>query len=476
MSKTRQDYEARLMAGLSEFPTAAQFAQIGDPRQLASLRAMAYMLAMADAESEIAAYEPFLKSRDMTVLADASVKGILPFGKPARVTVRATNDSISPLTIASGRRLLDTQGRLFVVVAGAKIPAGGMGYVKAAQQSEREFQHTVAAHQSFYRIPIPSAEAGQHIAAVRVRNGAGTELVWKPEFMNVPDGDLSFTLETDERRVLSVVFGSAGLSGIQPAAGEVFTVIVTDTSGELDLTVDSPFTFEYSNSLYESQMALAFYSMDSKGAAPMGIDVLRTITNYPALYNENAVFLGNFDYLVRKKLSPFRFLSVWNEQIEEDARGANISNINTIFVTAISDVIADPPTLQAQIREVIRRADDSYKIQFVPAVYHEIPVTITAHISTVYDFVLVEQQIRELMYRWYGIDSDFAKYGRNRIQNKDAINLLTGKIAGEGGVLAVQDKISDVTVVINDPIAAIMPEDYRFVSPGSLVVHVYQAN
>jgi hypothetical protein len=51
------------------------------------------------------------------------------------------------------------------------------------------------------------------------------------------------------------------------------------------------------------------------------------------------LYLGEFDFLVRRNYTTLKFLSVWNETMEEDARGANVANINTLFVAKSSSVI-----------------------------------------------------------------------------------------------------------------------------------------
>src|SRR5690606_37397032 len=103
------------------------------------------------------------------------------------------------------------------------------------------------------------------------------------------------------------------------------------------------------------------------------------ISAYPSVYNSSAVYLGNFDFLIRRNLGPFRFLSIWNEYKEEQVRGADIDNINTLFVTAVKDGV-DDATLRSQIYDAIKAADDSYKIKDVAVDEIEIPVVIVAKV------------------------------------------------------------------------------------------------
>ncbi|MBP9694245.1 MAG: hypothetical protein KBE16_06035, partial [Alphaproteobacteria bacterium] len=86
-------------------------------------------------------------------------------------------------------------------------------------------------------------------------------------------------------------------------------------------------------------------------------------------------------------------MSVWNEAIEEVARGANVDNINTLFVACLSaeggesvltetnPLVPVPPVFildsnltetQKGIRSVIIDADNSYRVKFVTPVRSEI--------------------------------------------------------------------------------------------------------
>lgn len=466
--KTKADFQQAIADAISAYPTAAQRYQARDPVLLAKLDAMATMLAMASADQDVAAMERYTKARDVTVLADGAVKGILPFGTPQRSRITVVNSSAVPLPIVTGRRLQDTQGRVHVVDTGATIAASSTGTVTAYQRDERTISHTVSVSQPFYTVTVPNPEDGKLISSIRVIGPDSTEFAYNPDFVNVADGEKCFNLLSDETRVLYVQFGASGLAGYQPEAGEVFSIIIGETEGAIQIASGSPFAFEYAASLYDSGAKMTLDAVLSPGAAPMDVSTMRDVTNYPSIYSESAVYLANFDFLLRRKLSPFRFLSVWNEQVEEAVRGADVDNINTLFISAQKDGV-DAPTLQAQMADIIAAADDSYRLSFVDTVETEIPMTVTAYIQTVYDFAAVEQQIREQILAAYGRDSAYAKRGRTRILTKAVYNLL------EASVQALQGANSDFGVAIDDPPEDILPEEYRYVSDASLTVNVEQA-
>lgn len=465
--KTKADFQQAIADEISSFPYASQLYQAQDPTLLAQLGAMAAMLAMISAEQDVAAMEPFTKARDMTVMADAAAKGVLPFGKALRDKLLVENASSVALPVTSGRRLLDTQGRVFTVSLGATIPATGSGYVEAEQRSVRTITHTVTASQPFYQIEIPAPEIG-YIVSVSAADTIGV-FDYVPDFVNVAVGDRMFHLKTDENRTLFLQFGAADVVGYQPAAGQVITLTITDTEGAIELPVGAKFAFEYAASPSESGAKLTLDQVLSPGSAPMDISTMREVCSYPSIYDSNAVYLGNFDFLVRRNLSPFKFLSIWNERREEAARGASVDNINALFVSARKTGVADA-TLQASIQAVIEAADDSYRLRFVPVSDIQIPMVIVIYAQSVYDFAEVEQDARALVLAAYGEDSAWAKRGEAKIYYKDVYDALTA------GIQALQDRQSDLRVTVTNIDGDVLPEQFRYVSAASLTVTVQEAS
>lgn len=467
MSKTKADFQELIAEAISSYPTAAQFYQARDPRLLASLDAIATMLAMFSAEQDVAAAEPFTKARDATVLADASAKGVLPFGKPTLVKITVANSNATAVTISSGRRILDAQGRVFVVQQGATIAAASSGFVTAYQRVTSTFNHTVTANQPFYVIEVPNPQPGRYFVSVGVKRGSAT-FKYVPGFTNVAVDELAFHLFSDEQQRLFIEFGAAEIAAHQPSAGDVLTVTVLETEGAIELAVNSRFAFEYSAGLFENGITLTLDSILEPGAEPMDISTMREVISYPSTYDESAVYLGNFDFLVRRNLSPFVFLSVWNEKKEEEVRGASASNINTLFVASRKAGVAQP-ALQSQIEAVILAADDSYKISHVAVSDVEIAVEVKAHVQDVYDFAAVAQQIREIVLAEYGINSAWAKRGQGRILKKRIYDLIENKVQ------ALQGAGSDIDLDITDPENSMRPEHFRYISESSLTVTVEQS-
>ncbi len=469
---TKDEFMQQIAAVVSNYPAVAQQYQAQDPTLLAQLESIATMLSMLSVEQDIAASEQFIKARDVTVLADAAIKGILPLATPKKVSILVSNPTAGSVTVSAGKTVLDPQGRAYVVETGAIVVGGtadipGTGAITAVQKSLNQFEHTVTVSEPFYTIQVPQPESGKKLVAVEVKQGA-TVFDHIPDFVNVAIGQKMYHLHTDEQRRLFIKFGAVNIAGYQPSAGEIFTISVTESEGAFDLAAGSQFTIEYIVNPAEAQLKMTLTEVLVAGADPMDINTIREVASYPSIYDESAVYRGNFDYLIRRNMEPVRFLSVWNEQREEEVRGPNIDNINRLFVSILKDGWTQAET-EEQAKKIITTADDSYRVTFVAAVTVEIPVTVNAFVSPVYDFAAVQQAIKDLILRDFGGDSPFARRGDNKVQYKKIYNLL------EDNVPALQDRNSDLTVTISDG-GSTIPEQYRYVSLASLTVNVSEVS
>jgi hypothetical protein len=471
MAYTRADFDAAIAAEISNYPTAAQFYQAGDPRLLAQLGAMATMLTMVSQQLDVASMEPFIKARDTTVLADATLKGILPFARPARVTLTVQNvDTVNPLTISIGRNLIGEQGRIYATETGAVIAPGGTATITARQRTTRTFSHTVAGSVPFYPVQITPPDDGElEISGVLV-SVAGVSYPYTPEFSNLAANEAGFVLETDEQRRLFAKFGWKDTFGVQPSNGTVIDFIIEETYGVSSLSAGQVFTFESATLPADQTAKLTLASVVFPGADPVDIQTMREWAQYPSTYDASAVYLGNFDFLVRRNLPNIRFLSVWNEQIEESVRGANVRNINTLFIAATMDGTTDA-WVQGQISQIIGDADDSYRIQYVPIVEVPVPVTVSAQVSVVHDPDDVAAKIRAVLLGLYGRDSAAVKSGMMLPNYKRIYDALTGA----NGIPALQDAASDVQIVIPAPNPAVMPEHFRYMTLASMTINVTQS-
>jgi hypothetical protein len=230
-------------------------------------------------------------------------------------------------------------------------------------------------------------------------------------------------------------------------------------------------------------------SILTPGQNPPSMRLLRELAKYPAIYNHNAVFLGEFDFLVRRNFPNLKFLSVWNESAEESVRGMSLDNINTLFVACLSaeggeQVLTQPAGertapqavttlsgVQQAIREKILAADDSYRVRFYTPVRSKIAMIVDATISSSYVEGEVREQIRQALLSAFGEEAEQSRRGQNSPLYQQVYQLLRESVPA----LAVGR--SDLRLVIDDPADdAGRPELWRYVADDSLTVRIILSN
>ncbi|MBY0475373.1 MAG: hypothetical protein K2Q13_10000 [Nitrosomonas sp.] len=487
---TKSDFQKAIADSITNYPDIAALYQAGDPRIIQNLDAMAAMLAMFSSQLETAMAEPFEKVRDGTVLADAALRGVIRKASPGRVRVSVKNNNTTAFTVDTGRTIIDSAGLPYIIETTAVVAAGGTGTFDAIQLKKEIITHTVSGSAPFYPIEIPAPSDDSHLSGISVSDSGG-EYVYRERYTNTWPDERVFHVEADDRQSIYVRFGQTDIVGIQPADGKVITVTISRTAGEISPASGSPFSFEYLNSPTESLVDLTMSALLDKGQNPPSMTTLRDLVKYPSVYNHNAVFLGEFDFVVRRAYSNTQFLSVWNEVIEETIRGASVDNINTLFVACVSAdgtetvlVETDPETpvapsfineldltaTQKGVRSVILAADDSYRVRFMTPVRSEIPMTITATISAAYVASDVRSKIIETIIAEYGESQPGSRRGTVKPLYKRVYALLKEKIP------ALSDANADIKVSIAEYAGEYRPELWSFVSPASLTVTVTAVN
>ena len=228
-------------------------------------------------------------------------------------------------------------------------------------------------------------------------------------------------------------------------------------------------------------------SIVRSGQDPISISALREVARFPAVYDSDAVYLGEFHQLIRTKHPELRFVSAWCESLEERVRGYSLDSINAIFVAvagddgemvinAVDDIEVTEPievaevdatATQKAIIDTIKTADNSYKVRFYTPVREPIGVTINAAVSSAYAASDVEQQIRDVVLSAYGDESTASRYGDMAIRYHDLYRMLRESVpalSGSGAELQISVAQSTPT--------GLRPERWRFVSSETINVSV----
>lgn len=492
---SKQEFLDAAFADIDNYPKIAALYRLGDPRVTQQIGAVAAMLALLSGQQEVAALEPFLKEREATILADAAMRGIIPKSKGARIGVLLDNEKgLQPVTLQAQRVVLDSSGNEYRLETPVTIPAGGQASVVARQMSGVTLRHVVQDSRSFYDIEIPPADDGSTLSSIDVSDAEGP-FTWADRYTNIRANQRVFHVECDDLKRVFVRFGWRDVVGFQPPSGTTITLNITYSRGDVIPDAGTPFTLDYINSALEAGLQLSMQEVVQRGENPLGIETLREMARYPATYSNNAVFMGNFDYLVRKNFPSLQFSSVWNEAQEELVRGASVQNINALFVAVVGpdgaeesleeeDPEEGPPALvapvaidesemtelQREIRKLIHRADDSYRIKFYTPIKRKIKMSVTARVASTYRAEDVRAQIAQVLLDEYGPSSDRAKRGYSRPLYQEVYALLRARVP------ALSGGDSDWQLNIVEPPTSERPELWRFVAPDTLSITVNTVN
>ena len=460
--------QAEIELGNAQYAKISALNMAKDPRILASIGAMAQMLELYSVQQDLAETEVFVKARDATILADATLKGILPLAKAAQVQVLVTNPSANSVTLAYGRRLLDDKGRVWRVASTLVVAANSTGTVDLNQNELRTINHTIANSDPFYTITLPQNDEGLYLENIRIKDTIGsTDNLYRyaPEFMNVLDGERVYHLETDEARQITIRLGAQNNSelvyGFQTPINTVLTIELTETSGKLDISTGASFSLEYSNNADEDALKIVTTGINALGSNPLSLSVLAQLSKYNALYDHGAVYLSDFDFLIRRYHGDsVNFLAVWNEQLQERVRGYDVTNINKLFIAVQAKSSLEQANLEESIHTLVQRADSSYKRDIVAAIPQAYPLTVSASVAAIHDSAQVTQQIKDTLLAIYGIGQIKVSQGlKNNFNRQEIYQTLKQAIP------AFQDSISDFNVIVGVLPDPVLPEHYFYLHP-----------
>lgn len=462
---TKEDFLQKIEATAMKYPRMAALFHAGDPRYFQMQEALAEMLAMISQQMEVSSQEPFVKSREATILADAAVKGLLFTASPAEMTLKVINDNDSSVYIGVGRVLLDANGRYYKTIKPLTLAASSEGELSVSQETQETQTVVIDNPTPFMGIEVQQPEDGSFITGLSV---VVNDDVFLPTYRynGVQAGEKVFHVESDEFKRIYVKFGYNGVIGVEPPLNSTVRIIRTTSFGNILPEIESPFSLEYLQNENEANLKFEMKLLTKAGVNPVSLSTLKELCKYPSVYDDNAVYLGEFNRLVKARFGDLPFLNVWNEQKEELARGANIDNVNTLFYSfkkSNSDLREDT-AIKNEIERIIKAADDSYKVKFVAPTIKKIQVNIKATISRLYEADTVKQQIYDVLISTFG-ENSIGKVGRAYLRNKIIADLLLKNIA------AIADQRSDIDVTFTLPDAD-KPEVFCFMDTGSIIVNV----
>ena|GEM_PF-3625502 len=464
----QQQYLDRALALAQDIPVAAEAIRLQRPIFMAQVRAMAAMFALRDEESGLAAEERFIKARDATIIADAANKGILHLAKSAQVQVSILNRASVSVTLDQGRLLYDDQGLLHRLLAQVTIAAGETVLADLRQQQIVISNTTITVSQPFTRVAVPQLDADYYLEDLSVQVN-GTPFIYAPDYLNVAAGDPAYQVEIDLNRVMSVRFGANTPDGIpawgrQLQIGDVVRVEVIQTAGRIQSKVGSSMGLDYAVTAQEEALTFTIDSIASNGADPLTIRQLQDLCRYPSMYDHDAVYLSNYDALLRRYMPDAQFIGVSTEQVEDRLGRATLDSIRALYVSAHVEG-ESPSSIETTVRNLIGRSDNAKRVIMRPVVEIAQELTIIATVPANSNQAQVQTAIKQSLLAKYGRGQPIVgRGGYSAFLSKDIQKLL------EQDVAILREPTSDIKVVL--PEFQVKPEEWRYLTESSINVQV----
>ena len=466
---TQADFEARIVAVLDDYEILERY-NAQDPIVLRFLRSIAAFLSLFSQEVDISEIEPFIKTHDRSIIADATNKGILPIGMPTQHVLEVLNRSANSITLSQGRMIEDNSGsRPWRLLQSVTVNAGETGEVLVEQSEYREVQYTVQSTENFHRVELQLRD-DLSLAGITVRDNSNQAYQLKKRWMNVEPLEYAFNLTTDSLRRIFIEFGDDERAGRTAQANQVFTFGILETYGDVDVSRLKDASLLDVLTTDETKVSVRFKQggIVRQGADPLNISQLRVLATYPALYDENAVFLGNFDYSVRQKfMARCHYIAVWNENEQDRYYGVTYQDINHLHIAVVAKNNAEQANLETEIIQYIGLLDSLYKdrVRVHAVVEKPFNITLNGRLAAVHDLDGVKAQIKGLL-----VD----RYGRTKLS---ASRWLVNGFNTQGistqlrtNIVAFQDNISDFS--LNVPVVLNKPHEWVYISEPSITLNI----
>ena len=472
--RSHSEISQRLQINLQDYPEIAARFEAGDPTVAAMLKAHASFMADLSSDLDIAMLEPFIKSRDTTILADATNKGILPVATPCQHYLSFKNKGDRAVTISAGRLIEDMQGRIWRLLQTANMVPGEIIEVLAEQSQNRTEKYKAIFTEPFHQVTL-NIQEDYYLAALRIYDEQGNNFIYRRQWMNSIAGEAAYTLKTDSMQRITAEFGDSLRCGTTIQANAVLNFELTETDGYIDTSLLREAALSELITADEGKIQITFKEggLVRVGANPLSIDQLKLLASYPT-HDDNAVFLSDFNYAVRKAfMNRCHYISVWNEAQQEKYYGATLDDINHLNIAFVPRVSAEKAQLASDIKKHIAHLDSLYegKVKEMAVQQRPFQITINAKLAPVHNVESVKQEINNLLLSKYGKETIASSYFVADGFNSQEISKV---IRDE--VTAFQDRISDFRLDIEDLARnPIKPHEWVFMTDSSISIYIQRS-
>ena len=473
MTLERNKLLASIESRLNDYPDVAERWRAGDPTVRAMMVSLAEMVVQLQRDNAVNSIEPFIKSKDRTIKADAVNKSILPAATPCQHLLTVENGADVTLTLSQGRLVEDGTGRQWRLLAAVTVAAGKRKKVLAEQSVIVRSELVMPINEPFYSVKLSTTDEA-YFAAIAVTNTTVQEPYhYAPNFMNAAINAPAYTLQSDDLRDIEVIFGADGRAGKTVQAGESYEFAITQCYGVVETSSLGQAALASLATADESRLNLYFKAGDMQraGANPLSVNQLRLLASFPSMYDHNAVFMGNFTFLIMQHfMQRFDYMAVWNETAHDKYYGASLEHINHLHLAVQAKNAAEQDTLVADIQRLVARADSLLDGRVIVHKVEERPynITISGRLAAVHDMDSVRMQIKELLLASYGKGSLSAIH-----HNADGFNRQEIATKIRSSIAAFQDRISDFVVdgeiVVETPI---QPHQWAYLAEDTIMINL----
>lgn len=473
MMSERNKLLSSIESKLNDYPSVAQRWRAGDPTVRAMMVSLVEMVVHLQRDNALNSVEPFIKSKDRTIKADMVNKSILPAATPCQHLLTVENDAGVTQTLSQGRLVEDGTGRQWRLMAAVTVGAGESKTVLAEQSVIVRSELVIPINEPFYSVRLSTTDDA-YFAGIAVTNTTVQETYrYAPNFMNAAIDAPAYTLQSDNLRDLEVIFGADGRAGKTVQAGEAYEFAITQCYGVVKASSLGQAALASLNTGDESRLNLYFKAgdMQRSGANPLSVNQMRLLASFPSMYDQNAVFMGNFTFLVMQHfMARFDYMAVWNETAHDKYYGASLEHINHLHLAVRAKNVGEQGQLTADIQHLIARADSLLDGRVIVHTIEERPynITISGRLAAVHDMDAVRIQIKELLLASYGKGSLAAIH-----HNADGFNRQEIATKIRSSIPAFQDRVSDF-VVDGETVAEkpIKPHQWTYLAEDTIAINL----
>lgn len=471
MTVERAKLNASVGSYLNNFPEIAERYRAGDPTVTAMLTSIIEAVVWLSRDNDVNITEPFIKSKDRTILADAINKGILPIATPCQHLITIENNSNDSVSLSQGRIIEDGTGRQWRLMTPVNLSAGETKKIIAEQSILHVSKITIPLSESFYTFSLSVSDEAYISGLSVINKTTGDVYQYTPKFMNAGLNKAVYTLQSEDMKTLAVIFGDSNRAGRTVQAGDEYEITLTQCYGEVEAASLSTASLESIFNSKEKNLNIYFHAgeMVRAGANPLSVAQLRLLASFPSMYDQNAVFMGNFDFLVRWHfMDRFNYMAIWNETTHEKHYGASLDSINHLYLTLVAKNSSEQEQLTKDVQSLVAKADSLFEDRVCLLKVQEYPyrITIKGQLAAIHGIDSVRTQIKELLLENYGKGSLSASH-----PNTGGFNLQEIATRIRNNIPAFQDRISDFTVSGEDVATTpIKPHQWAYLSETSITI------